>query len=72
MVANQKSQQEVFNELARSNRDKVNEAMFSAIKVYNGTNRGLFEEWIDELDQVCRVSGQDFRTKIIKKSTGVV
>ena len=50
MVANQKSQQEVFNELARSNMDKANEAMFSAIKVYNGTNRGLFKEWIDELD----------------------
>ena len=58
MVANQKSQQDVFNELARSNKDKANDAMFSTIKVYyDGTNRGLFKEWIDELDQACRVSG---------------
>ena len=58
--------------LARSNKDKANDAMFSTIKVYDGTNRGLFEEWIDELDQACRVSSQDFRTEIIKKSTGAV
>ena len=41
MVANQKSQQDVFSELARSNKDKANDAMFSTIKVYDGTNRGL-------------------------------
>ena len=32
----------------------------------------MFEEWIDELDQACRVSGHDFRTEIIKKSKGAV
>ena len=38
----------------------------------NGLNREMFEEWIDELDQACRVSGHDFRTEIIKKSKGAV
>ena len=57
MVGNQKSQHEVFNELARSDKDKANDTMLSTIKVYNGTNRGLFKEWIDELDQACRISG---------------
>ena len=46
--------------------------MFAAIKVYNGTNKALFEDWIDELDQACRISGHDFRTQVIKKLTGVV
>ena len=32
MVANQKSQQDVYNELTRANRDKANDAMVAAIK----------------------------------------
>ena len=32
MVANQKSQQDVYNELARANKDEANEAMFAAIE----------------------------------------
>ena len=54
MMANQRSQQETFNELTKANKDKANDAMF------------------DEIDQVCRISGCDFRTEIIKKATGVV
>ena len=72
MVANQKSQQDIYNELTRANRDKANDAMFAAIKTYDGTDRGIFEEWIDELDQACRISGHDFRTEIIKKLIGAV
>ena len=72
MVANQRSQQEVFNELTRSNKDKTNDAMFASIKTYDGTNRRQFEEWIDKIDQACRISGHDFRTEIIKRSTGTV
>ena len=72
MVANQKSQQNVYNELTRANKDKANEAMFAAIDTYNVVNRGKLKEWIDELDQACRISGCDFRTEIIKKSIGAV
>ena len=72
MVANQKSQQDVHNELTRANRDKVNDAMFTAINTYTGVNREIFEEWIDEVDQVCRISGPDFRTEIIKESIQAV
>ena len=72
MVANQKSQQNAYNELTRANRDKANDAMFAAIKIYDSTDRGIIEEWIDELDQACRISGCDFRTEIIKKSIGTV
>ena len=61
MVANQKSQQDVYNELTRANRDKANDAMFTAINTYNGVNREIFEEWIDELDQACRISGHEFQ-----------
>ena len=72
MVANQRSQQEAFNELTRANKDKANDAMFASIKTYDGTNRRQFEEWIDEIDQACRISGHDFRMEIIKKLTGAV
>ena len=46
--------------------------MFVAIDKYDGVDRGKFKEWIDKLDQACRISGHDFRTKIIKKSIGAV
>ena len=45
--------------------------MFATINTYNGFNREMFEEWIDELDQASRISGCDFRTEIIKKSKAV-
>ena len=66
MVANQKSQQDVYNKLTRVNRDKANDAMFTAINTYDGVTREMFEEWTDKLDQACRISGCDFRTEIIK------
>ena len=47
MVAKQKSQQDVYNELTRANNDKANKAMFAAINTYDGVNRGKFEEWIN-------------------------
>ena len=72
MVANQRSQQDVYNELTRANRDKANDVMFAVISTYDGVNREMFEEWIDELDQACRVSRCDFRTEIINKSIGAV
>ena len=72
MVVNQSSQQEVFNELTRVSKDKANNAMFASIRTYDGKNRQIFEDWIDKIDQACRVSGCDFRTEIIKKSTGAV
>ena len=68
MVANQKSQQEIYNELTRANKNKANDAMFAVISTYDGMNREVFEEWIEELDQACRISGHYFRTKIINKS----
>ena len=46
--------------------------MFAAIKTYDCTDRGIFEEWIDKLDQACRISGHYFRTEIIKKLIGAV
>ena len=72
MVANQKSQQDIYNELTRANRDKANDAMFATINTYDGVNREIFEEWIDELDQAYWISEHDFRTEIIKKSIGAV
>ena len=72
MLVIQKSQQDVYNELIRADRDKASNAMFAAIKDYDGTERGIFEEWIDELEQACRISGCHFRTEIIKKSIGKV
>ena len=72
MVANQKSQQHVYNELTRANKNKANEAMLTAIDTYDGIDRTKFEEWINELNQACRISGHDFRTEIIKKSIGAV
>ena len=68
MVANQKSQQDVYNELTRANKIKTNKAMFTAIDRYDGVDRAKFKEWINELDQACKISRHDFRTEIIKKS----
>ena len=72
MVASQRSQQEAFHELTRASKDKVNDAMFTSIKTYDGKNRQASEDWIDKINQVCRVNGCNFRTEIIKKSTGAV
>ena len=72
MAASQRSQQEAFHMLTRASKDKANDTMFASIKVFDGRNRQAFEDWIDEIDQACRVSDQDFRTEIFKKSTGAV
>ena len=72
MAASQRSQQEAFQELTRASRDKANDAMFTPIKIFDGTNRQAFEDWIDEIDQACRASDRDFRTEIFKKSAGAV
>ena len=72
MAASQKSQQEAFQELITASKDKANDAMFASIKVFNGKNRQAFEDWINEINQACRVSDWDLRTEIFKKSTGVV
>ena len=44
MAASQRSQQEVFQELTRASRDKANDSMFTAIKIFDGTNRQAFED----------------------------
>ena len=72
MAASQRSQQEAFQELTRASRDKANGAMFTPIKIFDGTNRQAFEDWINEIDQACRASDRDFRTEIFKKSAGAV
>ena len=72
MAASQRSQQEAFQELTRASRDKVNDAMFTSIKIFDGTNRQAFEDWIDEINQACRASDRDFRTEVFKKSAGAV
>ena len=72
MAASQRSQQEAFQELTRASRDKANDSMFTSIKIFDGTNRQAFEDWIEEVDQACRASNREFRTKLFKKSTGAV
>ena len=72
MVANQRNQQEAFNELTRANKDKANNTMFASIKVYDGKDRKAFKEWINKINQACRASRCDFRTEIIKISKGAV
>ena len=72
MAASQRSQHEVFQELARVSKDKSNDSMFTAIKTFNGTNRQHFEDWIDEVDQACRASNRGFRTELFKKSAGAI
>ena len=72
MAASQKSQQEAFQELTRASKDKSNDAMFDSIKIFDGKNSQAFEDWINEVDQACRVSDRDFRTEIFKKLTGAV
>ena len=72
MAASQRSQQEVFQEQVRVSKDKSNDSMFTAIKTFDGTNRQTFEDWIDEVDQACRVSNRGFRTELFKKSAGAV
>ena len=47
MATSQRSQQEAFQELTRVSRDKSNDSMFTAIKTFDGTNRQIFEDWID-------------------------
>ena len=72
MAASQRNQQEAFQELMRASRDKANDLMFTAIKTFDGTNRQIFEDWIDEVDQACRASNRGFQTELFKKSAGAV
>ena len=72
MAASQRSQQEAFYELTRASKNKANDAMFANIKNYDGKDRQDFEDWINEINQAYWVSDHDFRTEIIKKSTGAV
>ena len=72
MATSQRSQQEAFQELTRASRDKVNDTMFTPIKIFDGTNRLAFEDWIDKIKQACRASDRHFRTEIFKKSAGAV
>ena len=72
MAASQRSQQEAFQELTRVSKDKSNDSMFTAIKIFDGSNRQIFEDWIDEVDQACRASNRGFRTELFKKSAGAV
>ena len=72
MAASQRNQQEAFQELMRASRDKANDSMFTAIKTFNGTNRQIFKDWIDEVNQACRASNRGFRTELFKKSAGAV
>ena len=41
MADSQRSQQEAFQELTRASRDKVNNSMFTSIKIFNGTKDKL-------------------------------
>ena len=73
MAASQRTQQEAFQELTRViSKDKSNGSMFTSIKTFDGTNRQIFEDWIDKVDQACRVSNRGFRTELFKKSSGAV
>ena len=72
MAASQRNQQEAFQELTRASRDKANDWMFTAIKTFNGTNRQIFEDRINEVDQACRASNRAFWTELFKKSAGAV
>ena len=72
MAASHRNQQEAFQELTRASRDKANNSMFTAIKTFNGTNRQIFEDWINKVDQACKASNRGFRTELFKKSAGAV
>ena len=72
MAASQKNQQEAFQELTRASRDKANDSMFMAIKTFDRTNRQIFEDWINEVNQAHRASNRCFRTELFKKSVGAV
>ena len=72
MAVSQRSQQEVFQELTSASGDKANDSMFTAIKIFDGTNRQAFKDWIDEVYQACRASNRGFRTELFKKSAVAV
>ena len=46
--------------------------MSTSIKIFNGNKRQGFEDWINEINQVCRASNRNFRTELFKKSAGAV
>ena len=70
-AAQQKSQIDVYQELTRLNKEKEHDALFTSIPVFDGDCTQC-EQWLDDMDQVTRISGHDLRTELIKKSTGVV
>ena len=54
MAASQRSQQDAFQELTRVSKDKSNDSMFTVIKILDGSNRQIFKDWINEVDQAMQ------------------
>ena len=55
-AAQQKSQIDVYQELTRSNKEKEHDALFTSIPVFDGDHTQC-EQWLDDMDQVTRISG---------------
>ena len=70
-AAQQKSQIDVYQELTKSNKEKEHDALFTSIPFFDGDHTQC-EQWLDDMDQLTRISGRDLTTELIKKLTGVV
>ena len=71
MKASQEAQVEAYREMSRSNKMRDG-ALFSSIKVYDGSNPAKFEKWINSIDQATHITGRDLRKEFLKKSDGVI
>ena len=72
MKASQGAQAEVYKEMSRTNKMRDDDALFSSIEVYDGSNPAKFEKWIDSIDQATCITGRDLTKELLKKSDGVI
>ena len=61
-------QVEVLRELAEATNKRGYDHMFASIPAYDGTNPSQFMEWLESLEQLCRISGRHIRDEAIGRS----
>ena len=72
MKASQEAQAEAYKEMSRTNKMRDDDALFSSIEVYDGSNPTKFEKWINSIDQATHITGRGLRKELLKKSDGVI
>ena len=75
MEANNETMQEqteAMQTLAEIAKRQSYDHMFAAVPVFDGSQPELFNDWLEQIETLCAMSGRDIRTEVMGKSGPVV